>query len=353
MPGPGGVGKSTVFTAVTAFCRSWQRPGSFIITATTGKAAVNVRGTTIQSFILRCATKSVKEHLHAFKVLAIDEFTTSSQQLTPNLSPLVPPTTNCIPPSTKNNIQLLPHANQITPLLLPHCLSPLPHEMTLLAETYFSESMPQDRILIDKFNHKITGRTLATLRDGKWLNDEVINFYMLLLQHRDDSILNTMLPQYRPSRFFPSFFITKLLTKRLDKYDYRQVKRWTRSIDVFDFEKLYFPINVSNSHWTLAVVYMQTRRIQYYDSLLNTTTIYLTALKRWIQDEHADKKGIPLLNNDEWEVVPCSSETTPKQTNGYDCGVFTIMSADLISRNLDIMLLSQNYMIVRGHLGSS
>ena len=234
--------------------------------------------------------------------------------------------------------------------------------LTLLAESYFSESLPPDRILIEKFNHRITGRTLATLRDGKWLNDEVINFYMLLLQQRDDSISITILHQRRPSRFFPSF-LTKLLTKRLDKYDYRQVKRWTRSIDVFDFEKLYFPINVSNSHWTLAVVYMQTRRIQYCDSLLNTTTIYLTALKRWIQDEHADKKGIPLLNNYEWVVVPCSSETTPKQTNGYDCGVFTIMSADLIARNLDIMLLSQNYMptlrrrivldIVRGHLDSS
>ena len=212
-------------------------------------------------------------------------------------------------------------ANQNTCVLPPHCLSPLTQDKTLLAEGYFSESLPAEQLLIDKFNHKITVRTLATLRDGKWLNDEVINFYMLLLQQRDDSIISTTLPQHQPSRFFPSFFITQLLSKRLNNYDYRQVRRWTKSFDVFVFEKLYFPINISNSHWTLAVVYMQTRRIQYYDSLHSTTTTYLTALKRWIQDEHADKKGSPLPRNEDWELIPCSSETTPKQANGYDCGV--------------------------------
>jgi hypothetical protein len=37
LPGPGGVGKSTVLHAVTEFCRMWQQSDSFLITATTGK----------------------------------------------------------------------------------------------------------------------------------------------------------------------------------------------------------------------------------------------------------------------------------------------------------------------------
>ena len=213
-----------------------------------------------------------------------------------------------------------------------------------------------------KYTDSVVRRTLPLSLSHSFCDEcsTETEFHVLPIKQRYK--MNT-LPQHQPSRFFPSFFITQLLSKRLNNYDYRQVRRWTKSFDVFVFEKLYFPINISNSHWTLAVVYMQTRRIQYYDSLHSTTTTYLTALKRWIQDEHADKKGSPLPRNEDWELIPCSSETTPKQANGYDCGVFTIMSADLIASNLDIMLISQNHMpmlrrrialdIVQGHLESS
>lgn len=39
-------------------------------------------------------------------------------------------------------------------------------------------------------------------------------------------------------------------------------------------------------------------------------------LMRWIKDEHQAKKGCPLPDEDEWELVSCDSESTPQQLNG-------------------------------------
>ena len=55
---------------------------------------------------------------------------------------------------------------------------------------------------------------------------------------------------------------------------------------LFDYEMVFFPINVSNSHWTLAVVYPQRCTIQYYDSMGGPGTGYLRSLLCFLRDEH-------------------------------------------------------------------
>jgi hypothetical protein len=79
MPGPGGVGKSTVLHAITAFCDMWNESPSFVITATTGKAAVGVRGCTIHSFLMRCHSSKGKSIFDQLKAIAIDESSMLSQ----------------------------------------------------------------------------------------------------------------------------------------------------------------------------------------------------------------------------------------------------------------------------------
>ena len=41
-----------------------------------------------------------------------------------------------------------------------------------------------DEVLMEKFNISITREKLRCLRDGVWLNDEVVNFMVKLLQQR-------------------------------------------------------------------------------------------------------------------------------------------------------------------------
>ena len=89
-------------------------------------------------------------------------------------------------------------------------------------------------------------------------------------------------------------------------------------------------VNVSGMHWTVAVVHMSEKRIQFYDSMSGSGDRYLEGLMQYLKDEHMAKKGCPLPDADEWELVE-STPDTPQQRNGYDCGVFTCMFCDFLS----------------------
>lgn len=39
-------------------------------------------------------------------------------------------------------------------------------------------------------------------------------------------------------------------------------------------------MNIDNTHWCLAVVHMQEKKIQYLDSMCGTGSMYLNGLKR-------------------------------------------------------------------------
>lgn len=192
-----------------------------------------------------------------------------------------------------------------------------------------------ETIIIEKFNIPFTQRLMTCLRPCTWLNDEVVNFYMHMLKERDTSLCELHPNERTPSHFFNSFFMQKLLEFSKTGYDYSQVKRWTKKVDLFEMDKVFFPINISNSHWTMLVVFMKKRKIQYYDSMAASGRKYLEAIMRYIKDEHQAKKGTPIDMSD-WEIVSCKRNETPQQHNGYDCGVFSIMFADFLSDNLEL-----------------
>lgn len=78
------------------------------------------------------------------------------------------------------------------------------------------------------------------------------------------------------------------------------------------------------------MIYMEEQKIQYYDSLGGSGKHYLQVLHRYLQDEHQDKKKTPMKCPELWTLVPCIDDT-PRQQNGYDCGVFTCLFADFLT----------------------
>jgi SAM-dependent methyltransferase/predicted O-methyltransferase YrrM len=189
-----------------------------------------------------------------------------------------------------------------------------------------------NRLLFEQDGFEITTDTMYRLNNGKWLNDTIIDFYCKMLNDRDQA-LSTANPSRRRSYFFNSYFITKLFER--SKYTFNNVKRWTKHIDknyLLNYDKLYFPINIDQIHWVLAVIHLQDeKRIEYYDSLggENANT-YLKILKQWLNDEFQNRMPripIPLFQ----EVVP---DNIPRQSDGYNCGVFVIMYMDFLSDNL-------------------
>uniref|UniRef100_K3WMB9 Ubiquitin-like protease family profile domain-containing protein n=1 Tax=Globisporangium ultimum (strain ATCC 200006 / CBS 805.95 / DAOM BR144) TaxID=431595 RepID=K3WMB9_GLOUD len=187
---------------------------------------------------------------------------------------------------------------------------------------------PADRVLIQKFNVDITRRHLQCLHPLQWLNDEVINFYMQLLMERDERLVKDGTLEKR-SHFFNSFFYTKVSE---GGYNFVNVRRWTRKIDLFAMDKIFVPVNISNTHWCMAVIFMSEKRIQYYDSMNGSGSTCLNVLMKYLHDEMENKKH-QKFSDEGWKLVPTDLDSTPQQQNGSDCGVFSCMFADFLSQN--------------------
>jgi sentrin-specific protease 1 len=99
---------------------------------------------------------------------------------------------------------------------------------------------------------------------------------------------------------------------------------------------LFYPININDAHWALVIVLIREKIILYRDALGNLGQFYTNAIKKYIFDEWKCTKGIPMtqVQMDEWVEKPIPPYDSPKQGNGFDCGMFVCMYADYMLNNL-------------------
>jgi sentrin-specific protease 1 len=213
-----------------------------------------------------------------------------------------------------------------------------------------------DTVLIEKFNIPMTKDKFSCLLPSTWLNDEVINFYMSILQERDDNLVTEFNKNQKDekakkltSHYFNSFFFTKLLENGI--YNYANVKRWSRKFDIFSKEKVFIPVNLHNTHWTLVVIYIQKKEIHYYDSMSGSGKTYLDASLQWLIDEGKEKKNL-IIKREEWKLFDKENHV-PQQRNGYDCGMFTILCADYCSDDLPLKYNQQEMLDNRYRIGAA
>jgi len=116
-------------------------------------------------------------------------------------------------------------------------------------------------ILIDKFSINMSITKFKSLAPRTWLNDEIVNFYFGMLM--EGCISNNL-----RIHCFSTFFFVKLLRQKeeVTGYLFERVKRWTKNIDIFTLEKIFIPINITNTHWTLVFIDIVLKTIIYYDS---------------------------------------------------------------------------------------
>uniref|UniRef100_A0A1A9UZJ2 Ubiquitin-like protease family profile domain-containing protein n=1 Tax=Glossina austeni TaxID=7395 RepID=A0A1A9UZJ2_GLOAU len=191
---------------------------------------------------------------------------------------------------------------------------------------------PTDQVLVSKFNLNITRRDIHTLCGHNWLNDEVINFYMNLLTDRGEkkSKSNGLPTVYAMNTFF---------IPRLMQAGYGGVKRWTRKVDIFTKDILPVPVHVGGVHWCMAIIHLKNRTIKYYDSMGTPNPNVLKALEQYLKDESMDKRKQPF---DTSQFIIESVPDVPRQMNGSDCGVFSCMFAEYVTRNKEITFSQQN-----------
>lgn len=192
-------------------------------------------------------------------------------------------------------------------------------------------------ILASSGNESVQRRSMQTLKPETWLSDEVIHYFYHMLAKRDKEICSKDSSRKR-SHFFYSFFFTKLLNDGHrdpdinGTYQFKNVRRWSKKVpgrDIFNLDKIVFPINKKQLHWMCAIIHMQKKRIQFYDSYGSSGEEYLQYLLRYIQDEHLDKKKCPLPDADSWELVCSTPDTIPQQQNSMlKIATFRTMTQD-------------------------
>ena len=182
--------------------------------------------------------------------------------------------------------------------------------------------------LIDKFQIAITRKDIETLRGLNWLNDEIINFYMNLICERSKTNDN-----WPTCYAFNTFFYPKIVSTGQSS-----VKRWTRKVDVFSFDLLIIPVHLG-MHWCLAMVDFRVPAVYYYDSMGSDNNRALVGIKKYLEDEHKDKKKAE-YSTANFKAV--NVKDIPQQMNGSDCGMFTCKFAEYLSRNANISFTQED-----------
>lgn len=205
-------------------------------------------------------------------------------------------------------------------------------------------------------NITLRRRDYKRLRGVRWLNDELLNTYVAMVNVRDKFFFQSPEAHYFPSDnkverprsyMFNSFFYTRLTSTG---YDYDGVARWTRraKVDVLEKDLLLIPVNIGGSHWILAGVDIRRRCFLYLDSFHGRdSTGVLPTLRNWFYDEVKNKheqKEADVLDLESWDDLENSYLTgfddkcvaIPLQEDGGSCGVFTAKIADCLALGISV-----------------
>jgi sentrin-specific protease 1 len=135
--------------------------------------------------------------------------------------------------------------------------------------------------VVEAYNSAIWRKEIDLLQDIGCLNNEVITFYMQMIGERSERR-----DEWPTEYVFNTFFFGKLLSN-----GHRGVKRWTSKVDIFSYKLVFIPLHIG-LHWCRAAVDFNRRKVSYYDSLGSSNSTCLDLICLYLEEEHADKKGL-------------------------------------------------------------
>ncbi len=209
------------------------------------------------------------------------------------------------------------------------------------------------------------------LREGEFLNDSVIDFYLKFMLREDPVIRKKVMYGGQSSvvHVFTSHFFSKLseVPLRAGSWEaiHSPVSRWSKSFNIWKTRFLFIPV-VEHLHWSLAVVCnlnaVVEERHRKIESPPSNNTVATTEqvlepstldrpqpciifmdslrlhkprriagyLRAYLTQElrSSDPNTLPFTDAN----LPCIAPCVPSQSNGCDCGIFVIKYVDHILR---------------------
>lgn len=220
---------------------------------------------------------------------------------------------------------------------------------------------------------------LKLLRGRRWLNDELINAFVFMVNARNELVHGQLAAEERqgiPRTYMFSTFFHTCVTR--GGYDFGSVARWTKraKVGILDYDLLLFPVNLGNMHWVLCVIDLAKKCFVYLDSLHSSDWHGVrNVLRRWMRDEVSDKygeaaaKGLQLekwaeeLNRYQVKRVGALPKTLepscggvgrwaviPAQGDSGSCGVFVAWAADCLALGIKMYFLSRDMPRLRNRM---
>ncbi|TBU07175.1 putative sentrin/sumo-specific protease [Hamiltosporidium magnivora] len=178
----------------------------------------------------------------------------------------------------------------------------------------FIKKMLKKDIFVKKYKMGIYFTDFCTLLPRNWLNDKIINFYFKIIEEYS-------MKTGKFIKVFSTYFYTTLCEKGIE-----WVRKWNLNQNISIYELILIPIH-KNSHWTLVVVDLYSKSIEYYNSLGFFDIFVCKKIK-----EYFIATGLPNYNCFGIRNI----KNIPKQYNSDDCGVFCCLYARYRIENKEI-----------------
>ena len=170
-------------------------------------------------------------------------------------------------------------------------------------------------------NIQLTPRHYATLNPGTWLNDEVVNGFLSILEAHAST-------WWGPNVIVlvNSFFYPRLIAAATDEAKAKIIRKYTSSFAESDaLIKVIIPLHLNANHWALVIINFTTSTLTYLDSLNPPNTV----TKRVESRVEPLRSWVSTIRVDEGWTICVPTNPLPSQTNEDDCGVFAIAFAAL------------------------
>ena len=127
--------------------------------------------------------------------------------------------------------------------------------------------------------------------------------------------------------------------------DFNQVKNWEicKSARIFIAEKAFVPVHIpSREHWCLMVAHVQQKQIIFFDPLYSekfTVSLGNSYMNHFLQvlKNVAESFEVTAFDISTWKCTIASKENVPQQLNGYDCGVFVLLTTIFLMDDLPLV----------------
>ncbi|KAJ3711597.1 hypothetical protein C8R42DRAFT_728613 [Lentinula raphanica] len=205
----------------------------------------------------------------------------------------------------------------------------------------------------------ISYHDFSTLGAGRWLNDEIINYFVhkWCTQSRNTLGFSTFFAGTCLFEDKASCTVAKgTLTEEDELRVRRAVKRRMQNLQIDSWDSVFIPIHEGLSHWYSARIDFKLKRIDIFDSLRETCianrrkpvplrkNMNLMLVLMWLAEILGEIRGetVSLIRNPNRSWICDPHSRVPFQPNDYDCGVHTLWHLKHILAYREITLGGQS-----------